>query len=219
MPMPRTLCKLAVLFAALAPACQGTRMMADPVLEVRGADGASELGVSTDHGLVFLGRTARSGPIQVTAWFGDGPSVEFTVVEPLGGGLFTAEPQIKLPRVPMSFTTPAPGQSLRLVGRRGGAKWSADVRVRKVEGVSGLLVDIPPQIEQFDGQVGAGLYLVGERELELVGLVTGIVEITGPEGASVRYLAAVGPDQLWRLVTYKRDFPRQRKYIYRADVM
>ncbi len=219
--MSRLLCILALLFAAIAPACRGTRMVADPVIEVRGADGASELGVSTDHGLVFLGRTARSGPVQVTAWFGDGPSVEFTVVEPLGAGLFTAEPQIKLPRVPMSFTTPAPGQTLRLLGRRGNDRWSADVRVRSVDGVSGILVDIPPEIEKYDGQVGAGLYLVGEREheLTLVGLVTGIVEISSPEGASQRYLAALGPDHLWRLVTYKRDFPRQRKYIYRADVM
>lgn len=219
--MSRPLSTLVLLLAAIAPACRGTRMVADPVIEVRGADGASELGVSTDYGLVFLGRTARSGPIEVTAWFGDGPSVEFTVVEPLGGGLFTAEPQIKLPRVPMSFTTPAPGQTLRLLGRHGSARWSADVRVRKVEGVSGILLDIPPQIEQHDGQVGAGLYLVGEREheLKLVGLVTGIVELSTPDGASARYLAALGPDQLWRLVTYKRDFPRQRKYIYRADVM
>lgn len=196
-------------------------MVADPVLEVRGADGASELGVSTDHGLVFLGRTARSGPIGVTAWFGDGPSVEFTVVEPLGGGLFTAEPQIRLPQVPMSFATPRPGQTLRIIGRRGGAKWSADVTVRSDPAVTGILVDIPSQLGELDGQVGAGLYLVGEREndLRLVGLVTGELELTSSAGETVRYLTAMGPDQLWRLVTYKRDFPRQRKFIYRADVM
>lgn len=196
-------------------------MVADPVLEVRGADGASELGVSTDHGLVFLGRTARSGPIGVTAWFGDGPNVEFTVVEPLGGGLFTAEPQIRLPQVPMSFVTPRVGQTLRMIGRRGGAKWSADVTVRSDPAVTGILVDIPPQLGALDGQVGAGLYLVGraEHELRLVGLVTGELELVSASGETKRYLTAMGPDQLWRLVTYKRDFPRQRKFVYRADVM
>jgi hypothetical protein len=49
--------------------------------------------------------------------------------------------------------------------------------------------------------------------------VTGTVELTGADGATRRYLAAVGPDQLWRLVTYKRDFPRKRKWVYRADVL
>jgi len=219
--MFRQLATLAFLFALAAAACQGTRKVADPVLEVRGADGASELGVSTDFGVVFLGRTARSGPVEVTAWFGDGPSIEFSVVEPLGGGLFTAEPQIRLPRVPMSFTTPTPGQTLRLIGRRGRERWSADVRVHAEPGVTGLLLDIPAQFAAFDGQVGAGLYVVGEREhdLRLVGLVTGELELAGPDGAVRRYLTAVGPDQLWRLVTYKRDFPRQRKFVYRADVM
>jgi hypothetical protein len=202
-------------------ACQGTRMVADPVLEVRGAEGATELAVSTDYGLVFLGRTARSGPIEVTAWFGDGPSIEFTVVEPLGGGLFTAEPQIRLPRVPMSFETPRAGQTLRLIGRRGRSKWSADVTVRSDKAVAGLIVDVPGELADKPGQAGAGLYLAGpgEHDLRLVGLVTGEVEVTAADGGSRRYLTAVGPDQLWRLVTYRRNFPRQRKFVYRADVM
>jgi hypothetical protein len=202
-------------------ACQGTRMVADPVLEVRGAEGATELAVSTDYGLVFLGRTARSGPIEVTAWFGDGPSIEFTVVEPLGGGLFTAEPQIRLPRVPMSFETPRAGQTLRLIGRRGRSKWSADVTVRSDKAVAGLIVDVPGELADKPGQAGAGLYLAGpgEHDLRLVGLVTGEVEVTAADGGARRYLTAVGPDQLWRLVTYRRNFPRQRKFVYRADVM
>jgi len=221
--MHMTLAKLSslILLVAATVACQGTRMVADPVLELRGGSGASELGVSTDFGVVFLGRTARSGAVELTAWFGDGPSIEFSVIEPLGGSLFTAEPQIKLPRVPISFQMPRAGESLRLMGRSGRERWSADVTVRTEPQIEGLIVDLPAQALAQEGQVGAGLYRVGakEHDLKLVGLVTGTVEVTGADGATRRYLSAVGPDQLWRLVTYKRDFPRRRKWVYRADVL
>lgn len=210
-----------ILLLVATLSCQGTRMVADPVLELRGGSGASELGVSTDFGVVFLGRTARSGAVELTAWYGDGPSIEFSVIEPLGGGLFTAEPQIKLPRVPISFRTPRAGETLRVIGRTGRERWTADVTVRSEPQLEGLIVDVPGQVLERDGQAGAGLYRVGAKghDLKLVGLVTGTVEINGADGATRRYLAAVGPDQLWRLVTYKRDFPRKRKWVYRADVL
>ena len=88
-------------------------------LEIR-TSGGSELGVATDYGVLFLGRTARSGEVRVVAWFGDGPSVEASVIEPLGGGLYTAETEIRLPTIPMSFRTPEPGERLYVVGRAEG---------------------------------------------------------------------------------------------------
>src|SRR5882672_8362772 len=66
-----------LLLALLASGCRGTRKLTDPVLEIRSESGA-ELGVATDYGLVFLGRTARSGPIDVTAWYGDVARVRST---------------------------------------------------------------------------------------------------------------------------------------------
>ena len=102
----------ALLLACLvATGCRGVRTAADPTLEVRSI-GGQELAVSTDHGIVFLGRTARSGRVEITAWFGDGPSIEASVVEPLGGGLYTAVTEIRLPSVPLSFVTPRPGQEV-----------------------------------------------------------------------------------------------------------
>lgn len=212
---------LAALAFSLLAACQGTRKLADPVLEIR-AEGQRELGVSTDYGLVFLGRTARSGPIEVTAWFGDGPSVERAVVEPLGGGLFTAEPDIKLPRVPLSFSTPKAGQTLLAVGRDGRLRWEAEVEVCADPSVEGIVVTIPPQMDGLDGQTGAGVYLFDPENpnaRRLVGLIAGKVEIAGSDGRTRRYLTVVGPDQLWRLVTYKRDFPHKRRFVYREDIL
>src|SRR5882672_10272461 len=145
-----------LLLALLASGCRGTRKLTDPVLEIRSESGA-ELGVATDYGLVFLGRTARSGPIDVTAWYGDGPSVESTVVEPLGGGLFTATTEIKLPCVPMSFVTPKPGSELLVVGRNGRTRWEANVRVRSNPNIDGLLLSIPSELAGQDDQLGAGV--------------------------------------------------------------
>lgn len=202
-------------------ACQGTRKLADPVLEIRGPTN-TELGVATDYGLIFLGRSARSGSVEVTAWFGDGPSIELAVVEPLGNGLFTAAPEIRLPRVPVSFQTPAPGSKLLVIGRVGRERWEAEVRIESDPAVEGILTSIPSQVTSLDGQVGAGLYRVdpdAPHLKSLVGLISGKVEITGPDGNVRRYLTVVGPDQLWRLVTYRREFPHRRTFVYRDDVL
>lgn len=212
---------LALALALVATACQGTRKLADPVLEIRGPE-ATELGVATDYGLVFLGRSARSGPIEVTAWFGDGPSIEQAVVEPLGGGLFTAEPQIRFPRVPLSFETPAAGSRLVAIGRVGRERWEAEVVVQSDPRVQGILTTIPAEVVANDHQIGVGLYLVNPEaphERKLVGLVSGRIELTDADGSVRRYLTAFGPDQLWRLVSYRREYPKRRKFVYRDDIL
>ena len=199
--------------------CAGTRRAADPTLEVR-AQGASELAVSTDHGLVFLGRTARSGEIEVVAWFGDGPSVEPAVVEPLGDGLYTAETEIRLPAVPLSYRSPRAGQSVLVVGRRRGRVWNARLRVRADDRVEGLLLETDGRLVGHPDQVGAGVYDVDDDGTRrLVGLVSGSIELVDSEGQSRRYLTAFGPERLWRLVTYRRDNSRKRRFVYRDDIL
>jgi hypothetical protein len=218
--MQLTLRHAVLALALLASACQGTRKLTDPVLEIRSDNGA-ELGVATDYGLVFLGRTARSGPIDVTAWYGDGPSVESTVVEPLGGGLFTAMTEIKLPCVPMSFITPKPGSELIVIGRSGRARWEAKVRVRSDPKIEGLLLSIPSQLAGHDEQLGAGVYVLDELtgQKRLVGLVSGKVALTTADGVHAEYLTAVGPSVMWRLLTFRRDYPHKRRFVYRDDIL
>jgi hypothetical protein len=92
------------------------------LLEVRTPKG-KELAVATDHGVLFLGRTAQSGEVELTAWYGDGPDIELAVVEPLGGGLFTAEPEIRVPSVPISFRVPKVGEQVEISGREGATVW------------------------------------------------------------------------------------------------
>jgi len=213
--------RLAVLALALPlVSCIGTRRLSDPTVEVRSPAG-KELGVSTNYGLVFLGRSGRSGEVEITAWFGDGPSIEASVVEPLGGGLYTAETEIKLPRVPLSFQSPEPGQSLIVVGRNGESTWEESVRVARDSRVEGLLLEWKGRFIDAPEQVGAGLYVedADSGRRRLVGLVTGTLELFDSAGQRQRYLTAVGPEELWRLVAYRREHQRRPRWVYRDDIL
>lgn len=217
--MSRTLAALCI--ALLAPACTGTRKLVDPTLRIE-TEAGSELGVSTTYGLVFLGRTATSGYVEIEAMFGDGPDLESSVVEPIGGGLYTAETEIRLPSVRLHFDTPSPGDELLVAGRDGDRSWESTVTVRRDPRVWGLLLDVPRQLDGHEDQVGAGVYWVNpddEHDRRLVGLVSGTVKVIDADGGSRRYLAVVGPEDLWRLVTHHRDFLRRKPWVYREDVL
>jgi len=211
-----------VLLALLAlgcSACVGTRLLSDPTLSIHTPKG-DELGVATEHGLVFLGHTATSGRAEVTAWFGDGPSVEPVVIEPVGGGLYTAETEIRLPSVTISFVDPKPGEQLTVVGRNEHGTWEAQVKVADEPRALGILTSIPNELRGHDDQTGAGVFVQDPEEPDrrkLVGLVAGVVSFQSA-GATREYLAIVGPQDLWRLVTHNHDEPRKRRWIYREDV-
>lgn len=208
------------LLGLLASACVGTRKLADPTLSIRTPKG-EELGVATDHGLVFLGHTATSGRAEVTAWFGDGPSVEPVVIEPVGGGLYTAETEIRLPEVTISFVDPKPGDELIVVGRGPEGTWEETVRVASEPRALGILTGVPHGLRGHDEQTGAGLFVTDPEDpsrRKLVGLAAGIVVFQSAQGTR-EYLAVVGPQDLWRLVTHRHELAKKRRWIYRDDIL
>lgn len=210
----------ALALGLFTSACAGTRDLADPCVRIQ-TTGGVELGVSTDYGLVFLGRTAQSGEIEVTAWYGDGPSIEVSVIEPITSELYTAETEVRLPSVPMSYTFPTPGSVLRLRGRTLAGPWEAEVTVQNEPRAEGLVVDVPAAIEGRADQIGAGLYEFpdGDRSrMRLVGLVSGRVRFE-TRGGPREYLTIQGPNHLWRLVTLRRDPGTRRRWVYREDVL
>lgn len=215
----RSLLPTLVLLAALLSGCAVSRRLVNPTLAVHTPQG-EELGVSTEYGVIFLGRTARSGPVDLTAYFGDGPSVEVTVIEPLGGGLYTAETEIRLPTVPMTFRTPVPGEEVTVRGLRGREHWSAVVSVVSDPRVTGILLDVPRELRNSPDQVGAGVYVSeGEHDMLFVGLVSGTLQLTDADGRRKEYVTVIGPDDLWRLVTFRREFQRKRNWVYREDIL
>jgi hypothetical protein len=216
---PRRLSLLCPLLF-LASSCVGTRNLQDPVVEIE-TRGGMEMGVSTNYGIVFLGATARSGPIEVTAWFGDGPSIESSVIEPVGGGIYTAETEIRIPSVPMSFREPAPGEQVLLLGRGPAGPWEAWVTVRSDPRAFGILLETTPALPDFQSATGTGVFYCPEddrTQLQLVGLVSGRLRLYTESGES-EYLTVVGPSGLWRLVATRRDHLERKKWVYREDIL
>ncbi|QDV07901.1 hypothetical protein Poly30_34360 [Planctomycetes bacterium Poly30] len=213
---PFALLSLCALLALAS--CSGTRKVTDPVLNIR-TSGGEELGVSTEYGVVFLGKRAERGEVEVEAWFGDGPSIERSVIEPVGGGLFTAEMDIELPQVPISFTEPRDGETLEIMGRKGGKRWTTLARVRTDPRVLGLLLEISGGFPDDPDQVGAGVYRkTGKFERELVGLVTGKIQLER-KGSIRKYLAVAGPSVMWRFAAHRRDLLRRKPFVYREDIL
>lgn len=225
-PLPLHVAALGGWFAALglcllAGGCTGMRTLSDPTLLVE-TSGGRELGVATDYGVVFLGRTARSGRASITAWFGDGPSLEKAVIEPIGPELCTADTPIRLPDVVMDFRDPRPGERLHVYGRDAAGPWNSVVTVESDPRILGLVTTIPDRLRGASDQIGAGVYTIPEggdsRSKRLVGLVAGTIRLRTTTGDR-EYLAIVGPQDLWRLVTNGRDAGSRRPWIYREDVL
>lgn len=207
------------MLLAAAASCTGVRTITDPTLVVQTSAG-TELGVSTDYGVVFLGRTAQSGRVHITAWFGDGPQTESSVIEPVGSGVFTAETEIRLPEVPMNFHEILPGAEVLVVGRRNAEVWQKSVSVLSDPRVDGILLPGMRQVQSAPDQVGAGVFVLrgeDENKKELVGLVSGTLTLT--DGAVTKhYTTVVGMKDIWRLVAHRRELDRRRPQVVREDV-
>lgn len=215
----------AALAACALSACSSTRKIMDPTVMVR-TQGGLELGVSTDYGVVFLGQTSQAGDADLTVWFGDGPSLEQTLIEPVGDGIYTLETEIRLPTVPLAFDHPSAGDELLLIGRGVDGPLKLPLVAAEDPRVDGLIFEIPTELTGATDQTGAGIYIRDEYgRIELLGLLSGRLQLTeaapNEDGGAdqVEYLTAVGPTTLWRLVTYRRDRHLAEPWSYRDDIL
>lgn len=217
--MGRSTSLAALAALALLPACTVLESSAfstvDPVVVVHGP-GGDELGVSTDYGVVFLGRTVKNGRVEFTTWFGDGPSREAGVIEAMGGGVYATEGEILLPSVGMCFDPPPAGTPAVVRGRRAGVPFEIPVVLAADPRVSGVLLEHSPELDRLgDEEFGAGVFLVPPgKPMQLLGLVSGRLELDDGR----RYVTALGPDDLWRLVVHRRNSDRPRRWVYRDDI-
>ncbi len=205
----------------LVLSCRSTPELEDrPDPTVRLHTGASgELGVSTEYGVVFLGRGASSGMVEFTAWFADGPSHEEGVIEPLGGGLFTTRAEIALPIVPLMWSEPRAGTKVFVRGRRGSSPFVFEAEIAHDPRIEGLMLRPSSDLRGLsDGEAGAGVYVEGEHGPLLLGLVSGKLTLGTAEGER-EYFAVAGPRDLWRLSTHRRDVDRPKRRALREDVL
>ncbi len=175
--------------------------------------------MSTDYGVAFLGRTAQAGNAKITAWFGDGLQTESVAIEPIGGGIFTAQTEIRLPEARMNFVEPKPGDKVVVIGRRGSRTWSHTVTVRSHPKVEGILLPALSEVANAPNQIGAGVFVEKKDQAnpELVGLVSGVLTLS-VAGKTESFLTVVGMRDLWRLVAHRREIDRSQKPVYREDV-
>ncbi|MEW6072602.1 MAG: hypothetical protein AB1726_08435 [Planctomycetota bacterium] len=210
---------LALLVLSLLAGCRIPRPRPDATIAIL-TPGAGELGVSTEYGIVFLGCGQQGGTVRFDAWFGGDPSREEGLVEAVGGGLYVTEAEIRLPTMPITFAVPAPGEEVVIVGRRGAERWRAPAVVAVHPAVTGLLLQMGEGMASFDdSQRGAGVYVARREGLVLLGLVAGTVSLPAADGGVARYLAVVGPEEMWRVATHARNRSRDRRWVYRDDVL
>jgi hypothetical protein len=214
-PLRLLVLALLPLSACLSPSTTA-RYTYDPVVVVH-APAGDELGVSTDYGIVFLGRRVQTGRIEFTAWFGDGPAREEGLIERLTDELYLTKSEIELCEVPLCLDLPPAGTPVIVRGRRGSTPFEIEAVLAADERVQGVLLANSPELAGLsDADLGAGIFLVRDgKPRELVGLVTGRVEF----GDGKSYVAAVGPEELWRLAVQHRDNDRPRRTVYREDLL
>ncbi|HKB16825.1 MAG TPA: hypothetical protein VKF62_12220 [Planctomycetota bacterium] len=172
---------LPTLLLAL-PACAS--LPEGPVVVVQ-TSGGEEIGASTNHGVVFAGRTASKGVARVLVFFGDGPSVETGEIEEAGPGLFTVSLEIRVPTAEISVESLSPGETVRLAGRRDGVPWTSTGRVAAAGGAGGIETSggIPRE--------GALAFRREEGHWRLSGIV--FPADSGPA-------TILGPEALWRVL-------------------
>jgi len=182
--------------------------------------GKTELGVSTDYGIIFLGRGQQSGNVDFDVWFGDGASREFGIIEPVGGGLFVTEAEIQLPGAQLTFDVPAAGEQVVVTGRRGPSRWQTTALVASHPKVSGLLLERNDDLAELDvTQVGAGVYVHRTGRDWLLGLISGSIVLPDESGEPREYMTVVGPERMWRVVVHDRNRSRGRRWVYREDIL
>ena len=209
-----------VLPLLILASCTGTKRLSDPTVLIRGG-GGTELGVSTEYGVLFLGSSHSAGRIEIESWFGDGPNIEPSVVEPVGDTLYTAETEIRLATVPLTFQIPEPGTMVVVRGRTPAGSWQVTTPLRSDPDVDGILIDVLPELLASTDQTGAGVFLPVESEgsnMRLLGLVSGVIEL-GVAGDQRVYAAVVGPRDLWKLVAHRKDQGRRKPWVYREDTL
>ena len=110
---------------------------------------------------------------------------------------------------------------MAVIGRNPAGPWRAVVEVKSDPRIYGILLEVPPELVNGEGQIGAGVFRYIDQDperLQLLGLVSGRITLSTAQGEK-EFITVMGPQQLWRLVTHRRHYPRRRPFVYREDVL
>jgi hypothetical protein len=177
--------------------------------------GGHELGVSTENGVLFLGRTSRGGPCKVTVFFGRTAVIENGTVTPIPGGFCRTNLAIHAPFVPFLTEYPRADEPLFLLGVRNGRVYRQDVRWAADPDVAGNVLEYPGGFSS--DQVGAPILVERDERLFLVGLAKATAVLHGAAGGERRFLSFAGLDQIREAMLEIRPAVLEQEVFYRDD--
>lgn len=185
-----------------------------PVVRIE-TRGGVEYGAATSEGVLFLGRTATTGPCRVHYFLGRTPVVEDGTIVPFGGVYYRADVDLKQQRAELLTKDPDPSLPLVALLHRELDVARVPVRLARGGGLDGDIVEWPGTTLP----VGTGIFTPAENQEDgwrLVGLVSG--EATLEQGASTRKLIVfAGVDRLREAMATPVPWPEPMTVKHRMD--
>ncbi len=227
-PHSRSLVAAALLTALGLPGCSAWLFSgvdlpdrSRPVVRID-TRGGIEHGVATEEGILFLGRTATSGPCRVHYFLGPDPAVTDGEVEAAGGVFCRARVDLAQQSVPLLERPLQPDDEIVGIywtpeGTRefGATPLSSPESLGGIRAEGSLLV-----LDDPDVPAGAGLFVVPaetpDDRLHFVGLIAGAAEIES-EGRRQRVWIHTGLDRLAELVRRPERDPAPTRVRFRPD--
>ena len=172
-----------------------------------------ELGVATDDGIVFLARTADSGPAKVLFFLDEAPVIEPGEIHVAANGMARVDLEVPIASVPISLEPLTPGEPLLLIGLDGEMVFQLEVNAVAGGPIEGTAIDWPAGFEIRPEFVGAGVFRRGDEGIALVGLLKATA--TMDDGRRVLLLA--GLPELRQMLSDPRRAVPVLDVRYRAD--
>jgi len=186
-----------------------------PVARIETRDGV-EYGATTTEGILFLGRTAQTGPCRVHYFLGyqATPLIDAGEVRYLGSVFYDADIDLKTEAVDLLPRNPTAEDDLVAIVHLGFTTADVPVTLATDPGVEGDVLNWPGARLP----AGTGIFRRDEEDesLLLVGLVSGIATVEG-DGPPRQYVTYAGTDRLRELLAVPRLHPVNEKIIYRPD--
>lgn len=178
-----------------------------PVMRIE-TRGGTELGVGTEAGVLFLGRTAQEGACRIHYWLGPTPVVEDGTVERWGGVFYRAQMDLEHPRARFLDRDLTEGEPLLAVLHEGHSTAEVDLQRVREPGIEGDVVAWPGR----DLPAGTGVFVRDDEGLAFVGMIAGRIETGGS-----RYLVHTGTTAMREALLTAKPHAEPRLLKHRPD--
>ncbi len=185
-----------------------------PVVRIETRAGV-EYGATTKEGILFLGRTAQTGPCRVHYFLGPTPVVEDGEIEHLGGVYFRANIDLKHQNVNLLNRPLSPDDQLIAVVWAHTDVTYVPVTLAQGDSIQGDLLKDPGQ--RFPVGTPLFIYHPVEDKYYFVGLIAAEAVLTNENGSSEKFVAFTGIDRLREMYLTQSPYTVPRKVKHRPD--